>query len=54
MHSPATGKVMAEVILTGRATTLDITPLTIERFGRGALLEEPMTAHRQEGGAGPV
>jgi sarcosine oxidase subunit beta len=45
MHSPATGKVMAEVILTGQAATIDIAPLTIERFGRGALLEEPMTAH---------
>jgi len=50
MHSPATGKVMAEVILTGQATTLDIAPLTIERFGRGALLEEPMTAHHQAKG----
>jgi len=45
MHSPATGKVMAEAILTGQATTIDIAPLTIERFGRGGLLEEPMTAH---------
>jgi len=50
MHSPATGKVMAEVILTGQATTIDIAPLTIERFGRGALLEEPMTAHHQAKG----
>lgn len=49
MHSPATGKVMAEVILTGQARTLDIAPLSIERFGRGTLLEEPMTAHHQEG-----
>ncbi|MGH7409076.1 MAG: NAD(P)/FAD-dependent oxidoreductase, partial [Candidatus Methylomirabilales bacterium] len=50
MHSPAVGKVMAEVILTGRARTIDISPLTIERFARGALLEEPMTAHRQGDG----
>lgn len=50
MHSPATGKVMAEVILTGQATTINIAPLTIERFGRGALLEEPMTAHHQAKG----
>jgi sarcosine oxidase subunit beta len=50
MHSPATGKVMAEVILAGKATTIDIAPLTIERFGRGALLEEPMTAHHQAKG----
>jgi len=39
---------MAEVILTGQARTLDIAPLTIERFARGALLEEPMTAHVQK------
>jgi len=50
MHSPATGKVMAEVILTGQATTIDIAPLTIERFGRGALIEEPMTAYHQAKG----
>jgi sarcosine oxidase subunit beta len=50
MHSPAAGKVMAEVILTGQARTLDIAPLTIERFARGALLEEPMTAHVQKEG----
>ena len=50
MHSPAAGKVMAEVILTGQATTIDIAPLTIERFGRGGLLEEPMTAHHQAKG----
>jgi len=50
MHSPAAGKVMAEVILTGQARSIDIATLTIERFARGALLEEPVTAHRQGDG----
>ncbi|MCI0370116.1 MAG: FAD-binding oxidoreductase [candidate division NC10 bacterium] len=50
MHSPAAGKAMAEVILTGRARSIDIAPLTIERFARGTLLEEPVTAHRQGDG----
>jgi sarcosine oxidase subunit beta len=50
MHSPAAGKVMAEVILTGQARSIDIAALTIERFARGALLEEPVTAHRQGDG----
>ncbi|MGH7395526.1 MAG: NAD(P)/FAD-dependent oxidoreductase, partial [Candidatus Methylomirabilales bacterium] len=50
MHSPAAGKVMAEVILTGQARSIDIAPLTIERFARGALLEEPVTAHHQGDG----
>jgi sarcosine oxidase subunit beta len=34
-HAPAVGQLIAEEIVDGRAHTLDISPLTIERFGRG-------------------
>jgi sarcosine oxidase subunit beta len=37
--SPAVGACMAELILDGRATTVDIAPLTPERFARGELLK---------------
>ncbi|MCA1815091.1 MAG: FAD-binding oxidoreductase [Acidobacteria bacterium] len=40
MHSPATGRVVAETILDGRATLLDAAPLGVERFAEGRLLEE--------------
>jgi sarcosine oxidase subunit beta len=33
MHGPIAGKLLAEVLLDGQATTLDITPLAPERFG---------------------
>ncbi|MCX8118979.1 MAG: FAD-binding oxidoreductase [Desulfobacterota bacterium] len=45
-HSPAVGKVIAELITEGRTTTLDISPLSIERFEKGEILLEPMTAFR--------
>src|SRR5437763_2946354 len=32
MHSPATGRVMSELILEGQASLLDVTPLSAERF----------------------
>ena len=44
-HSPATGRLMAELLLEGRTSGIDITPLGIERFSTGALLREPLTAH---------
>jgi sarcosine oxidase subunit beta len=40
MHSPATGRVMAELILDGHARTLDVSTLGVERFKSGRLLEE--------------
>lgn len=40
MHSPATGRVMAELILDGEARLLDVSSLGAERFARGRLLEE--------------
>jgi sarcosine oxidase subunit beta len=46
-HSPVVGKVIAEVIAEGKATTIDIAPLSIERFERGELILEPMTAFKE-------
>lgn len=40
MHSPATGRVMAELILEGQARLLDISSLSAERFTSGQLLAE--------------
>ncbi|HEX8181019.1 MAG TPA: FAD-binding oxidoreductase [Pyrinomonadaceae bacterium] len=40
MHSPATGRVVAELILDGRASLLDVAPLSVERFTTGKLLHE--------------
>jgi sarcosine oxidase subunit beta len=37
MHAPALGQLLAEVILDGRATTLDVSPLRPERFSQDAL-----------------
>ena len=45
-HSPAVGKVIAELIVDGKASTIDISSLSIERFREGALLLEPMTAFK--------
>ena len=36
MMSPATGKVMSELIRLGRADTVDVSPLAPDRFARGA------------------
>jgi sarcosine oxidase subunit beta len=44
-HSPATGRAIAELILDGHVSDLDIAPLSITRFQSGNLLAEPLTAH---------
>lgn len=46
-HSPAVGRVIAELIIDGKATTIDISPLSLERFKKGELISEPMTAFRE-------
>ena len=46
-HSPAVGKVISELIAYGKASTIDISPLRIERFAKGELIEEPMTAFKE-------
>jgi sarcosine oxidase subunit beta len=44
-HGPIVGKLMAELILTGR-TSMDISSLGIERFRAGKAVLEPMTMHQ--------
>jgi sarcosine oxidase subunit beta len=46
-HSPAVGKVISELIVDGKATTIDISSLSIERFEKGESMLEPMTAFRE-------
>jgi sarcosine oxidase subunit beta len=46
-HSPAAGRVIAEVITDGTASTIDIAPLSIGRFEKGTLIREPMTAFKE-------
>ena len=45
MHGPITGKLIAELILTGK-TGIDISPLSIQRFRTGKATLEPMTMHQ--------
>jgi len=40
MHSPATGRALAEIILNGRAEFLDVSMLSLDRFEKGELLHE--------------
>ena len=46
-HSPGVGKVISELIVNGKAITIDISSLSIERFERGDLMLEPMTAFKE-------
>jgi sarcosine oxidase subunit beta len=46
-HSPAVGKVIAELIVEGKANTIDISSLSMERFEKGDLILEPMTAFKE-------
>src|SRR5437868_10536102 len=40
MHSPASGRVTADVILNGRSDLIDVAQLSVARFKEGNLLEE--------------
>ena len=40
MHSPATGRALAEIILDGTSSFLDVSMLSFERFEKGKLLHE--------------
>jgi sarcosine oxidase subunit beta len=40
MHSPATGRALAEIILDGEASFLDVSCLRLERFAKGEMLHE--------------
>lgn len=46
-HSPAVGKVIAELIVNRKATTIDISSLSIERFEKGEVILEPMIAFKE-------
>ena len=43
MHGPIAGQLMAELIVDGRATTVDATALALDRFARGETTLEPLT-----------
>jgi sarcosine oxidase subunit beta len=40
MHSPATGRALSEIILDGKASFLDVSCLSLDRFAKGQLLHE--------------
>lgn len=42
MHAPAAGLLVAEIILDGKATTIDISALGPDRFRKGKLIQESM------------
>jgi sarcosine oxidase subunit beta len=42
MHAPAAGRAVAELVLRGRSETVDVAPLALDRFRRGALIHETM------------
>jgi sarcosine oxidase subunit beta len=46
-HSPAVGKVIAELILEGKTTTIDISPFSIDRFKKGELILEYMATFKE-------
>lgn len=41
MHSPATGRILADLILGGTTRLIDLATLSYERFAQGRLVEEP-------------
>jgi len=40
MHAPAISILMTEMLLDGRSTSMDIGPLTLDRFAAGRLRAE--------------
>ena len=40
MHSPATGRIISELVLDGQSRLIDASPLRAERFAEGELLKE--------------
>jgi sarcosine oxidase subunit beta len=41
MHAPALGQLLAEIILDGKAASLDVTQLAPDRFARGRAIPAP-------------
>lgn len=46
MHAPATGQLVAELILDGAAHSVDVAPLGLDRFSRGEWLSEALVFSR--------
>lgn len=42
MHAPAAGRCLAEIVVRGRAASVDVSALSLDRFARGALVHETM------------
>jgi sarcosine oxidase subunit beta len=42
MHAPAAGRCLAERVVRGRIESVDVAPLSFDRFARGALVHESM------------
>jgi sarcosine oxidase subunit beta len=40
MHGPVSGEIMAEIILDGRSTTVNVSMLDLKRFDEGRLIQE--------------
>jgi sarcosine oxidase subunit beta len=40
MHGPISGKIMAEILLEGKARTVDVSMLELRRFDEGRLIKE--------------
>jgi sarcosine oxidase subunit beta len=40
MHAPATGKIVADLILQGSTKLIDVETLSLRRFAEGKLIEE--------------
>jgi hypothetical protein len=40
MHGPITGKLMSEIILDGKAVSVDVSKLDLNRFREGRLIRE--------------
>jgi sarcosine oxidase subunit beta len=40
MHSPASGRITADLVLNGKSDLIDTAQLSVERFPKGRLLEE--------------
>jgi sarcosine oxidase subunit beta len=43
MMSPATGKIVSEIVRAGRSTTFDVAVFAPDRFERGALVHDAAT-----------
>ena len=53
-HSPAAGRITADLVLDGRVTDIDIAPLSLPRFRDGTSLYEPLTAYSGTHGPPPA